>query len=59
MANLKITLTRGLANKRKDQKEVIKSLGITKANQSKIHPDNPQTRGKINKVKHLISVEEV
>lgn len=59
MANLKITLERGLANKRKDQKEVMKSLGITKPHQSKIHPDNPQTRGKIRKVEHLVSVEEV
>ena len=59
MANLKVMLVRGLANKRKDQKEVVKSLGLTKTNQSKIHPDNPQTRGKINKVSHLVSVEEV
>lgn len=59
MANLKITLTRGLAHKRKDQKEVLASLGLRKANASKIHPDNPQTRGKINKVAHLVSVEEV
>lgn len=59
MANLKITLTRGLANKRKDQKAVVYSLGLKKPNQSKIHPDNPQTRGKINKVAHLVSVEEV
>ncbi len=58
MANLKITLVRGLANKRKDQKEVLKSLGLTKANQTKVHPDNPQTRGKINKVAHLVSVCE-
>ena len=59
MPNLKITLTRGLAGKRKDQKEVAQSLGLTKTNASKIHPDNDATRGKITKISHLVSVEEV
>lgn len=59
MANLKITLTRGLAGKRKDQIEVAKSLGLTKTNQSKIHPKNDATEGKINKISHLVKVEEV
>ncbi|MFV0246492.1 MAG: 50S ribosomal protein L30 [Mycoplasmatales bacterium] len=55
---LKITLTRGLAGKRKDQKEVAKSLGLTKKDMSRVHPDNEATKGKINKIKHLVSVEE-
>lgn len=59
MANLKITLVRGIANKDKRQKEVLASLGLRKANMSRIHPDNPQTRGKINKVAHLVKVEEM
>lgn len=59
MANLKITLTRGLAGKRKDQKAVATSLGLTKTNQSKIHPKNEATLGKVNKISHLVKVEEV
>ena len=39
MSNLKITLTRGLAGKRKDQIEIAQSLGLKKTNQSKIHPN--------------------
>jgi large subunit ribosomal protein L30 len=59
MANLKVTLTRGLAGKRKDQKAVAESLGLNKRNQTKVHPDNEATRGKIAKISHLIKVEEV
>ena len=59
MADLKVTLTRGLAGKRKDQKLVAESLGLRKRNSSKIHPDNEATRGKIAKISHLIHVEEV
>ncbi len=59
MSNLKITLFRGLAGKRKDQKEICQSLGLTKTNQFKIHPNNEATKGKITKVSHLVKVEEV
>jgi large subunit ribosomal protein L30 len=59
MSSLKITLVRGLAGKRKDQKEVCQSLGLKKTNQSKVHPNNEATKGKINKVSHLVRVEEV
>lgn len=59
MSNLKITLTRGLAGKRKDQIAVCKSLGLTKANQTKVHPNNEATKGKVVKVSHLVKVEEV
>ncbi|MFV0507347.1 MAG: uL30 family ribosomal protein, partial [Bacteroidales bacterium] len=33
-------------------------LGLTRTNQSKVHPNNPQTQGKIRKISHLVSVEE-
>jgi len=59
MKNLKITLTRGLAGKRKDQILICESLGLTKTNTYKMHPDNEATRGKIKKVDHLVSVETV
>lgn len=59
MSNLKITLVRGLAGKRKDQIEIAQSLGLSKVNQSKIHPNNPATQGKAEKISHLVKVEEV
>lgn len=59
MANLEITLKRGLAGKRKDQKEVAASLGLRKTGTKRIHPDNPQTQGKVKKIEHLVSVREI
>ncbi len=59
MAKLEIKLTRGLAGKRKDQKEVAYSLGLRKTNQVKVHPKNAATEGKINKISHLVEVKEV
>ncbi|MGL4589510.1 MAG: 50S ribosomal protein L30 [Mycoplasmatales bacterium] len=59
MSSLKVTLVRGLAGKRKDQIEVAKSLGLTKTNQSKVHPNNEATKGKVKKISHLVRAEEV
>lgn len=59
MANLEIKLVRGLAGKRKDQIEVAQSLGLTKTNQVKVHPDNPATRGKIEKINHLVDYKTI
>ncbi len=59
MAQLEIKLVRGLAGKRKDQKEVAYSLGLRKTNQVKVHPKNAATEGKVNKISHLVEVKEV
>jgi large subunit ribosomal protein L30 len=41
------------------QKRTLKALGFHKLNQSVIHEDSLAIRGMINKVKHLVKVEEV
>ncbi len=56
---LKVKLVRGLAGKKKFQKDAIRSLGLRKINDERILEDNPMVRGNIEKVKHLIKVEEV
>ena len=56
---LKVKLIRGLAGKKKFQKDAIRSLGLKKINDERILEDNPMVRGNIEKVKHLIQVEEV
>ena len=43
----------------KDQKLTIKALGLGRPNYSKIHNDTPQIRGMVNKVSHLVVVEEI
>lgn len=41
------------------QKRTIKALGLGRPNYSVIKNDTPQIRGMINRVKHLVKVEEV
>jgi len=42
----------------KKQKEIVRSLGITKLNQSVTRPDTPATRGVVAKVPHLLRIVE-
>lgn len=41
------------------QKKTLEALGFHRLNQTVIHPDKPEIRGMIFKVKHLLRVEEV
>ena len=58
MAKLKITLVKSLIGKPEVQRKVVRSLGLGKTNSSVEQLDNPQIRGMINKVAHLVKVEE-
>lgn len=40
------------------QKRTIKALGLGRPNYSVVKNDTPQIRGMINRVKHLVTVEE-
>lgn len=56
--NIKITLMKsGIARPGK-HKVVLVGLGLKKLNHSVIRMDTPQIRGMINKVSHLVKVEE-
>jgi large subunit ribosomal protein L30 len=59
MANLKVTQTRSVIKRIKKQKQTIEALGLGRPNYSNILPDNPQTRGMLEVVKHLVIVEVV
>ena len=41
------------------QKRTIQALGLGRPNYSVVKKDTPQIRGMINRVKHLVRVEEV
>ncbi len=56
METITIKLVKGLAGKRKDQVAVVKSLGLNKTGSVSVQPDNEATRGKINKVSHLVEI---
>jgi len=42
----------------KKQKEIVRSLGITKLNQTVTRPDNPAMRGIVAKIPHLLRIVE-
>ncbi len=56
---LKITQTKSIIDRPKDQKRTIKALGLGRPNYVRIHNDSPQIRGMVNKVSHLVKVEEI
>lgn len=59
MANLKVTLVKSVIGSKQDQIATVKALGLKKIRDTKEHADNPQIRGMINKVKHLVKIEEI
>ena len=56
---LKITQTRGIIGARWKQRESLRTLGLRRIRHSVVRDDNPQTRGLIKAVHHLIEVESV
>ena len=59
MGELKITQVRSTIGARWKQRESLRTLGLRRIRQSVIREDNPQTRGLINVVNHLVEVEAV
>ena len=59
MSKLKITQTRSIIDRPKTQKLTIEALGLGRPNWVRVHNDTPQIRGMINKVIHLVKVEEI
>ena len=59
MANLKITLTKSINRSKKNQVATVKALGLKKIGSFVEQNDNPQIRGMIKRVFHLVSVEEI
>ncbi|NLN05450.1 MAG: 50S ribosomal protein L30 [Clostridiaceae bacterium] len=59
MMMLKITLVRSTSGSNKRQVATVRALGLRKTGSSVTHKDNPQIRGMIQKVSHLVKVEEI
>ena len=58
MANLKVTLVKSTIGAVPKHKKTVEALGLKKLNHSVELADTPQTRGAIDKVIHLVTVEE-
>jgi len=55
---LRITLVRSSIGYKKDQKATVKALGFHRLNQTIEHKDTPALRGMLNKIIHLLKIEE-
>lgn len=56
---IKITQVRSVIDQIEPQKKTIAALGLGRPNWSVVKNDTPQIRGMIQKVFHLVKVEEV
>lgn len=56
---LRVTLVRSTIGNQVRHKRTAKALGLHHPNMVVEHPDNPSVRGMINRIKHLVKVEEV
>jgi large subunit ribosomal protein L30 len=58
-SQLRITQVRGTIGSLRNQRETLRSLGLRRIRHSVVKQDNPQVRGMIATVRHLVTVEEV
>ena len=58
MADIKITLKRSGIGRNKYFTKVLNGLGLRRLNQTVVLKDTPEIRGMINKVNHMVTVEE-
>ena len=56
---LKITLVKSPLTRKPNQVATVKALGLGKISSSVVKNDNPQIRGMIKTIAHLVKVEEV
>ena len=59
MAKIRITLVKSKIGSEKSQKATVEALGIKKMNHTVEHEVTPAIMGMVNKVKHLLKVEEI
>jgi large subunit ribosomal protein L30 len=59
MAKVKITQVRSIINRPRSQKDTMTALGLRGIDKSVEKDVNPQIQGMINKIQHLVKVEEL
>ena len=57
MDKIKITQVRSIIDRPQRQKDTMKALGLRKINHSVVKEASPQILGMVNKIKHLVTVE--
>jgi large subunit ribosomal protein L30 len=57
MSKIKVTQVKSPIGRRHDQRETLVGLGLNKLHRTRVLADNPGTRGRVDKVKHLVTFE--
>ena len=57
-AGLTVKLVKSTIGSKQDQIATAAALGLHKVGDTRVQPDNEATRGKINKISHLVEVIE-
>ena len=55
---IRVTLVKSPIGFPKPQKRTAIALGLMRMNQTVEHPDTPAVRGMVNKIVHLVKIEE-
>jgi len=58
VAKVKVTLVKSTIGCKKDQIATVAALGLKKIRSEVVHENTPQILGMVNKVSHLVKVEE-
>ncbi len=58
MGKISITWKKSTIGSVQSHRATIASLGLRRLNQSVVHEDSPEIMGMVNKVRHLVTVEE-
>ena len=58
-ARLKITQIKSKVSEKQNQRDTLRSLGLKRIGDVVVREDNPQNRGYVNTVAHLVKVEEI
>jgi large subunit ribosomal protein L30 len=58
LAKIKVKLIRSKIGKTEKQIKTVEALGLRKIGQVVEHEDNPQIRGMVNRVNHMVEIVE-
>ena len=59
MARLKVTQIKSRISEKQNQRDTLRSLGLRRIGSVVVREDNPQNRGYVRTVAHLVKVEEI
>ena len=59
MTQLKVTQVRSAIGTKPKQRGTLRALGLGRIGKTHVLPDTPDVRGQIQKVPHLVTIEEV